>query len=271
MTKSRRVATRHGEIAVYESEGQGPALLLIHGNSSSAAIFHYQLSGEIGQQYRVIALDLPGHGDSSDAPDPEATYSIEGYADAISDLLAILDIQDAVILGWSLGGHIGLELISRYPSLRGLLITGTPPVAKDELSLGFKSNPDVVLAGKAHLSPHEVRIFARSTSGEPCSEELVRAVARTDGRARRLMFEKFAAGSGANQKEIVARATIPIAVINGRDEPFVNLDFLARVKFNHLWRQQTFTIAGAGHAPFREQPEIFNRYLQEFISEINQK
>lgn len=49
-------------------------------------------------------------------------------------------------------------------------------------------------------------------------QTLLEIVARTDGRARRIMFEKFAAGTGGNQHDIVAEARLPIAVVNGRDE-----------------------------------------------------
>jgi len=48
------------------------------------------------------------------------------------------------------------------------------------------------------------------------------------------MFESFAAGTGDNQRRIVAEARLPIAVVNGEDEPFVNLDFVSTVEFGNL-------------------------------------
>ncbi len=60
---------------------------MIHGNSSAGAIFAPQLEGEIGRNWRIIAPDLPGHGRSGDALDPDRSYSMEGYADAMTEVL----------------------------------------------------------------------------------------------------------------------------------------------------------------------------------------
>ncbi|MBC2883977.1 alpha/beta hydrolase [Ochrobactrum sp. CM-21-5] len=263
--KLHELETSHGTIALRESAGEGAPLVMIHGNSSSGAIFRNQLEGEIGRTWRVIAPDLPGHGQSADAIDPNRSYSMEGYADAMTEVLEKLGVQDAVIFGWSLGGHIGIEMISRYPGMRGLMITGTPPVAREEVGQGFKSGPDIALAGQEKFSPRDVEAYARSTCGEPFEASLLDIVARTDGRARRIMFEKFAAGTGGNQRDIVADTKLPIAVVNGRDEPFVEIDFVSKVKFGNLWEGQAHIIDNAGHAPFRETPEIFEAHLARFI------
>src|SRR6516164_2468281 len=55
-------------IAAYESPGTGRAILLVHGNSSSSRIWQKQLEGPLGGKYRLIAIDLPGHGRSSAPP-----------------------------------------------------------------------------------------------------------------------------------------------------------------------------------------------------------
>ncbi len=261
----RELETSHGRIAIRESAGEGMPLLMIHGNSSAGAIFAPQLEGEIGRNWRIIAPDLPGHGQSGDALDPDRSYSMEGYADAMTEVLEKLGISEAVVFGWSLGGHIGIEMISRFPGMRSLMITGTPPVAREEVGQGFKSGPDMALAGQEVFSARDVESYARSTCGEPFEEGLLDIVARTDGRARRIMFEKFAAGTGGNQRDIVAAATLPIAVVNGGDEPFVELDFVSKVRFGNLWEGKTHIIDGAGHAPFRETPAVFDAYLERFM------
>lgn len=264
-----KLETSHGTIAIRTSSGTGMPVLLVHGNSSSGAVFRNQLEGEIGGTYRLIAPDLPGHGDSSNALDPERSYSMEGYADAMTEVLRLLGIDKAVVFGWSLGGHIGLEMISRFPGMLGLMITGTPPVSPDEVAKGFKPSEHMGLAGQENFSAADVEAYARSTCGEPFEPFFLDVVARTDGRARRLMFEKFAAGTGDNQREIVARMTPPIAVVNGIDEPFVDVDFVATVKFGNLWEGKTHTIAHSGHAPFWDSPKEFDPYLLRFIRDVS--
>ena len=74
------------QIAYRESSGTGPAVMLIHGNSASSLTFEAQLTGEFGQKYRVVAMDLPGHGESDRAADPASTYHMPGYAAVVADV-----------------------------------------------------------------------------------------------------------------------------------------------------------------------------------------
>src|ERR1700677_4384860 len=63
--KTHKIAALNGGIAVHESSaGQGPPVVLIHGNSSSSSVFSRQLDGALGERFRLIAVDLPGHGAS---------------------------------------------------------------------------------------------------------------------------------------------------------------------------------------------------------------
>src|SRR4051812_15131814 len=76
------VVTSHGTLAV-EQRGEGEtAVLLVHGNSSCRGVFRHQLEASFAARYRMIAFDLPGHGQSSDAPDPQRSYTLPGFADA---------------------------------------------------------------------------------------------------------------------------------------------------------------------------------------------
>src|SRR5215831_11469918 len=148
MAYQRRIVTSHGALAVEErGEGKTP-VLLIHGNSSCRDVFHYQLEAPFAASYRMIAFDLPGHGQSSDAPDPQRSYTRPGLADAAIELLDKLGVAEAIVFGWSLGGHIGIEMIPRFPGMRGLMITGAPPVGRNQMSQGFSTSAHRGFAGQ---------------------------------------------------------------------------------------------------------------------------
>ncbi|MBC9880814.1 alpha/beta hydrolase [Bradyrhizobium sp. INPA01-394B] len=106
-------------LAGYESAGTGRPILLVHGNSSSSRIWQKQLQGPLGAKYRVIAIDLPGHGASSPAPHPETDYSGHGYAAAIAAAARALDLASAIVVGWSLGGHAVLNAAASLPMAAG--------------------------------------------------------------------------------------------------------------------------------------------------------
>ena len=85
----RTIATPHADIRLTDTEGAGLPVLLLHGSASSRSVFDRQFGSQLAERHRLIAIDLPGHGQSSDAPDPAAGYTITGFAAAIAALDAI--------------------------------------------------------------------------------------------------------------------------------------------------------------------------------------
>lgn len=271
--RDRFVDTSHCKLAICESGGQGSTVLMIHGNSSCKEVFRNQLQGRIGAQYHCIAMDLPGHGQSEDAEDPAATYSMPGYADAALELMQTLGHDKYAVLGWSLGGHIGLEMIDRSEAVTGLMISGTPPVGKGEgaLAEGFLVSEHMHLAGQRDFTPDETNAYARSTCGinAPFDDFLLEAVARTDGRAREMMFSSFAEGVGCNQQKSAIQSKVPLAIVNGGDEPFVNNQFVSSLAYERLWEDTVHIMDGIGHAPFWEHPEAFDPFLLRFLLHLD--
>ena len=123
--------------------------------------------GRFADGYRLISFDLPGHGESSDAPDPARSYTMPGYADAAVAVLDHMGVAEAAVFGWSLGGHIGIEMIPRFPGLRGLMISGTPPVGLTDVADGFIPSPHLPLAGQEQLSDEEIGDLAELSTGGP--------------------------------------------------------------------------------------------------------
>lgn len=109
-----------------EQAGAGPALLLLHGFTGSAASWRF-LAGPLAAQRCLIAPDLIGHG-QSDAPADPARYS---FPHAVADLLALLDalgVAQADVLGYSLGGRLALALAAAAPArVRALVLESSSP------------------------------------------------------------------------------------------------------------------------------------------------
>ena len=80
MTDLHELSTSHGSIVVEEAGDGDLPVLLIHGNSLSREVFRKQLGGALSRKYRLVAFDLPGHGESGDALDASRTYTRPGLA-----------------------------------------------------------------------------------------------------------------------------------------------------------------------------------------------
>ncbi|MGC0366202.1 pimeloyl-ACP methyl ester carboxylesterase [Rhodococcus sp. 27YEA15] len=260
------IETSHGIMAVDDSGTDGFPVVFVHGNSASRTIFRHQVDAEWATDYRMIALDLLGHGDSQDARDPEVAYTQRGYADSIVEVLTQLGIDRAVVVGWSLGGHIGLEMIAKFPGLTGLVVTGTPPANAETLNEAFRSGDGLAVGGTEIITEQEAELFAR-LAAVPFEQGALDAAIRTDGRARKVMFDAFAAGRESDQKQLVATSSVPLAVIDGAQDPFVNTEYVASLTYANLWEGIYHVIPGAGHASFWEAPEIYNPVLRRFLVE----
>lgn len=264
--------TSHASIAVSESGGSGPPVLLIHGNSSCKEIFRNQLDGPIGRRRRLIAIDLPGHGRSSDARNPRRSYSMPGYADMAVEVLDILGVNRFAVLGWSLGGHIGLEMFQRHAGMTGLLATGTPPVplSMEGMRRGFYLGDHMGLVAQETFSEAEAIAFADATAGPKAPYEpfLLDAVRRCDGRARALMIGAVLAGWGTDQLRLAETLDRPLAIVSGADEPFINNDYLQSIRYANLWDGRVHVLPGLGHAVFWEAPQVFDPLFARFLDDV---
>ena len=265
---THQVATSHGTIMVEDNGKSGIPLVMIHGNSTSRRVFARQLQADLLSRRRIIALDLPGHGESENASQPERSYTRTGLADLVLELLASLDVREAVILGWSLGGHIGIQMLAQFPGAIGLIITGTPPVRPGGMSEGFRRVPQVGLPSKGSFSPAEAERFATMIFGAPVEPFLLEAILRTDSQFREVLFRAARAGDGLDQRAIVESCKVPIAVINGADDQLINLDYVDSPNYANLWSGRCHRLDGAGHAAFWHAAPRFNALVARFLSDV---
>lgn len=258
----------------YWQAGAGDAqVVLLHGNSTAKEVFHHQFSEFANGELHLTAIDLPGHGGSEDAADPASQYTIPGYASIVNELLNQLDVRDYLLIGWSLGGNIALEMAARRHDIRGMLIMGAPPVGPGAESFSSAYLPDPAAAVAAARDPSEVELagFVRTVFGrcDPLPELFLETAMRTDGLARETMVSHWLRGAdGYNQLSTVATWQNPICAVHGRDEPFVSLSYIQSANWRCLWKNEVQVLDDCGHAPFLERPEAFNKLLAAFAADI---
>ncbi len=259
------------EISYLESQGTGRPVIFVHGNSSSARTWQPLLESEFGSRFRSLALDLPGHGNSAPATD-QATYSLPGYAAVLAGFARNVDARGAVIVGWSLGGHIALEAAPEMPDVAGLTIFGTPPVSDaQQMNVAFLPNPVMNVGFSADVARADAEAYAASFTAPGSSlalDDFVADILATDGAARAGLAASIAAGRFADELAIIGELAQPIAILHGAGEQLVSFEYLEQITVPTLWRGEIMIIDGAGHAPHQEMPHRFASLVEQFIADL---
>jgi non-heme chloroperoxidase len=134
-----------GARLAYVELGQGRPLVLIHGWSSSLNWWRFNVE-ELSRDFRVIALDLRGHGDSDKVP---SGHTIEQYARDVHELVAGLQAEDCLMIGWSMGCMVQWNYVMQFGrgQTRAMIFVGQS--ARD------LKTPDFDLALMTHDDLHE--------------------------------------------------------------------------------------------------------------------
>lgn len=106
-----RFRVLHGYRRAFRVAGSGPPVVLVHGIGDSSVTWAPVMAA-LARRHLVIAPDLLGHG-SSDKP--RADYSVAAYANGIRDLLGVLDVERATLVGHSLGGGVAMQFAYQFP------------------------------------------------------------------------------------------------------------------------------------------------------------
>ena len=245
--------------------GSGPALLLVHGLTASHAVWQPTIEA-FADRWRVIAPDLPGHGESAK---PDAPYTIDFFAGMVRSLARALEVHEAVVCGSSLGGRVALELALYYPAFTRALVLAAPAVGYS-IAMRPVGQALQALTGPRILRASLERFFqqnfhdrtrlghiARSRILEerlaaPDFPEFTRAVARS------------LAGVLRSERQPIERVTQPVLVVWGRQDRLVPLRRSAEI-LRRIPHARLQVLERCGHLPMLEQPGAFNTVVAEFL------
>ncbi|KAI0482993.1 alpha/beta hydrolase fold protein [Xylariaceae sp. FL0804] len=278
--QEQKIETEFGTLWTACSEPQAsskskPAILFLHGSAASSRMFEPLLdSTELNTNYKLVVFDFPGHGRSSDAPDPNKSYYQYAYAEAALEVLRHHNITHVIILGWSLGGHVALELVSVLANtdkpvdirISSIMITGTPPVPKQSIS-GFRKDADLSALFNPEAPEEDlIKVASVFTKSAPPAW-LVEDVLRTNRLTGGTMATKFMEGHCSDQIKIIHDFKGWIAVVNGGSDPILDLDYCDSVCKGapRLWRGECIRLKDAGHAPFFDDPQGFLTVFLGFL------
>ena len=250
----------------YQQTGNGPALILLHG----WGLNHHVWSGftqRFSETHRVMAIDLPGHG-NSDMP-AHNHYQLDSIADAVA---ATMD-QPGIVLGWSLGGLIALQLAVRHPALveRLILVASSPRFARsDDWPCGMNPNTLADFAGQLAQDYHATvqRFLALQAMGSTHAREEIRFLREALVQAREPNPAALLGGLQLLQysdlRPQLADIHCPTLIINGERDRLVSPQ-TGKTLSQAIPRARHVVVKGAGHAPFLSHTDTFVELVEHFI------
>ncbi len=245
-----------------------PAVVLIHGAGHDHSVWNHQARALAHHGYSVLAPDLPGHGRSEGAP----LASIEDLAGWLNDLLVVLDIPRAVLVGHSMGSLIALHTAAHYADRvsRLVLIGSVAPMpvapalldaARADRDLAHAMINQWSFAPTTALGQSPTPGFALTLMNRRLMERQAEGVLATDLAA----CNAYRAGLDA-----AALVRCPVAMICGdRDQmtPFRATQPLQQALANAPGGARIITIKDAGHATMAEAPDAVTDSIRGFLTQ----
>jgi len=272
--RQKKIKIKGKEISYYETRDDGNPVVLVHGMSSSSSVFIRQLIDSVlSYQFRFIALDLLGHGNSEHSENPKSDYTLKGLADFLVDFNDELSLSDAVYVGHNLGGNILLEASKKLKNPKGFVLLGSSPLPKPFNMDPFRKNLPLELFSKPGIDDSEVHQIAsyfveEDTKYPDFIPEIIR---KSDHKTREVLFDSIQKGEYQDQIEIIKNIQLPVAVYHGEYDQMIDFDFLKNIDIPDMWRDIIQVIRDSGQLFFYECPADFNVSFETFLFTIFNK
>jgi pimeloyl-ACP methyl ester carboxylesterase len=266
----------HGHHVAFRLKGQGDTLLMIHGIAGDSRTWS-EPTKHLAESYRVLAPDLPGHGESEK---PRGDYSLGAHACFLRDLLRALGIARATVVGHSLGGGIAMQFAYQHPEYcdRMVLVAsgGLGPDVSTLLRLLSLPGAEVVLP---LLVPqfvlkwgNAVRTWLRDRGiRAPSFAEMWDAyVSLADIESRKAFIRELRSvvdheGQIVSARDRLYLAERPVLIIWGDRDPIIPVAH-GRSAHETIRGSRLEIFEGAQHYPHAEQPDRFAKVVTDFLT-----
>jgi pimeloyl-ACP methyl ester carboxylesterase len=269
--EATRVAAPDGVALAVQEWGNpsGPEILLIHGFNQSHLSWLRQVNdGTLAAEFRMVTLDLRGHG-SSDKPTDKERYAHQRWGDDIAAVMRAIALRRPVLVGWSFGGNVICDYVRSFGT-KGI-------VGINFVAAGTKADPAFFGAGRQNypgMYSDDLATNIASTRG------FVRAC--FERQPEREDFETMLAfnmvvpayvrtavlGRPPNPGDALALIRCPVLVTHGINDR-VLLVGLGKFTAAAVPGAKLSLYNGVGHAPFWEDAPRFNHELAQFVRAVN--
>src|SRR4051794_27864290 len=268
----------HGQRVSYHLLGDGPAIVLIHGITSSSRTWRAVMRA-LAERHTVIAPDLLGHGRSGK---PRGDYSLGAYASGVRDLLGVLGLPKATVVGHSLGGGVAMQFAYQFPQRLDRLVLvdsgGLGPGGNLVLRAATLPGAELVLPvlfspltrGAGRLVGRGLgRIGVKANANVAGLAEGLDSLGDADARrafvhTARSVIDPRGQRVDARDRLYLSR-DVPTMLIWGAKDPIIPLSH-GRRAHELMPHSRLEVFPGAGHFPFNDDPRRFAEVLADFVA-----
>jgi len=268
-----RTVTGGGGVEIHVEE-RGPAdahpIVLIHGFSQSRLAWMPQFESALTDDYRLVAMDLRGHGESGTPGDPEAYRDSAQFAADVNAVIDELGLDQPTLVGWSYGGLV----VSDYLAVNGddavsnIVLVGAITEKGTDDAGRFAGEAFVALDSGFRSTDTETSVDALDEFVRLCAEGELDDRDRYRALGYNVAVPPFVRGAlqdrTVEHEARLATVETPVLLIHGEKDPVVRP--AAARKHADLFPNATLErYPGVGHSPFFEAPERFEADLRSFV------
>jgi len=253
---------------MYSVEGKGKPVVLLHGYLLSGEAWR-PLSDMLAATFRVISIDIPGHGGSGVTGD---THTMEFIAEAVRAVLNDAGEKKVILVGHSMGGYAALGFAEKYPGmLTGYVLFHSHPYADaPEGVLKRKREIEVVMAGKKNMMyPGNISMMfaGRNLKTMPAALTKLRQLASGNS-AEGIVALLNGMIARPQRTSVIEKGEVPLLWILGRDDRYFSPE--AAIKgIKTPANAQVVILENSGHLGFIEETELSAELISAFARELD--
>jgi pimeloyl-ACP methyl ester carboxylesterase len=207
----------------YSDNGKGTAVVLLHGFLENQTMWKH-LTPELSKKYRVISIDLLGHGETGCLG---YVHSMEDNAEAVRGVLSELKIRKAVLVGHSMGGYVALAFAELYPTLvKGLVLQNSTSKADSEER---KANRDRAIKAVKKDYATFIRLSIANLFSEENREKMIADIEKVKIEALKTPLQGIVASLEGmkirkDRETVLRSSTFPMLLILGKKDSVLNYE-----------------------------------------------
>ena len=247
--------------------GEGPVLVLLHGFTESLEIWN-AFSEELSKSFRIICVDLPGHGRTANFA---AFHTMEFMAEIVHAVLSFCRIQQCVLLGHSMGGYVALAFANHYPELlKGLVLFHSQADADDEEARHNRDRTiEIVQKDRAGFINQFIPDLFAPANRQRLSREIEVLKNQAGSISRKGLVAALEGMKVRNGwRDLLKSLTIPVLFIAGKQDARIPIDKVIE-QIALPKHAEALILDDVGHMGYLEAPEITLGVIRDFCKRIS--